>query len=309
MFIHKGYDGLELKSPVVTMGIFDGVHLGHRTLLDLVVKRAAEVNGDSVVITFNPHPRIVLEKNKSVLSFLSTIEEKITLLEKALIGHLIIIDFTLDFSRVGACEFIEEVLIKKIRTRHFIIGYDHHFGNRGQGDYNTLKSCSGEAGLKIEQVPGLFSGTNTISSSTIRDFLLKGRIEDASKLLGYNYCLKGKVIEGKKIGRKLGFPTANIYPEYKYKLIPASGVYAVEVHLDGRTFPGMLSIGSNPTVNNFTGTRSIEVNIFNFDREIYGREINIVFRHKMRDEIKFDDIEQLSRQMEIDRETALRLLD
>ncbi len=308
MVILNGYDDLNLKSPVVTIGIFDGVHRGHRSLLDLLVTRAKETNGDSVVITFHPHPRLVIQKNKKGLSFLSAIDEKIALLEEAKVSHLIIIEFTPLFSKIKACDFVEEILVKKIGTRHLIIGYDHHFGYRGEGDFDTIRGCPGSASFELEQVQGLQSGTDTISSSSIRDALLKGRVEEAARWLGYNYSLKGKVIEGKKIGRKLGFPTANIRAEYKYKLIPGNGVYAVEIEIDDKILPGMLSIGVNPTVNKTPRTRSVEVNIFNFDREIYGKEVKIIFRYRMRDEIKFDDTEQLSRQMQTDRQDAIRLL-
>lgn len=290
------------------MGIFDGVHRGHRSLIDLLVSRAEETNGESVVITFHPHPRLVLQKNKTGLSFLSSMDEKISLLDKASVAHLVIIEFTPRFSKIKACDFVENILVKKIRTRYLIIGYDHHFGFRGEGDYNTIRSCPDSVSFDVEQVQGLQSGTDTISSSSIREALLKGRVEEAASWLGYNYSLKGKVVRGKKIGRKIGFPTANIHPEYKYKLIPGNGVYAVEVQIDGRTLPGMLSIGVNPTINKIPITRSIEVNIFDFDKDIYGKELNIVFRNRMRDEIKFDDIEQLTRQMKDDRQNAMRLL-
>jgi riboflavin kinase/FMN adenylyltransferase len=308
MIIHKGYNDLKLNSPVVTMGIFDGVHRGHRVLIDYLVKSARDFKGESVVITFHPHPRLVLDKNKEGLSFLSSIEEKINLLEKAHVDHLIIIDFTRPFSRIRACDFIEEVLVKKIGTQHLVIGYDHHFGYRGEGNFKTINECAASMGFKVEQLHGLHTEEGAISSSLIRDSLLKGDIEKAARWLGYNYSLKGKVIEGRKIGREIGFPTANIKPDYFYKLIPGDGVYAVEVVTDNIRKPGMLSIGKNPTVNKTTENRTIEVHIFNFETDIYGKEIEVIFRYRLRDEIKFDTIKQLASQMELDKANTLKLL-
>lgn len=290
------------------MGIFDGVHLGHRSLLDYLVTRSGQVGGESVVITFHPHPRLVLEKNKKGLTFLSTMEEKIALLEKARIGHLIIIDFTSAFSKTEACDFVEKILVREIGTKHLIVGYDHHFGHHGEGDFNTIKECAVSMSFKVEQVQGLHSESGSISSSAIREALLKGNVEEAAGWLGYNYSFRGKVIEGRKIGRKLGFPTANINPDNRYKLIPADGVYAVEVKMDEKNMKGMLSIGRNPTVNKTAGRRSIEVNIFDFDEEIYNINVDIIFRFRLRDEIKFAGTIQLAHQMEVDRDNAMKLL-
>lgn len=309
MVIHRGYQGLDFRSPVVTMGIFDGVHQGHRSLLDILVKRARQTGGESVIVTFDPHPRLVLKNDKKGFSFLTDPDEKIALLRKALVDHLVIIEFTSQFSKIKAYDFVREILVKKIGVRHLIVGYDHHFGNTGDGDYSTIKECAVSMGFEVEQVEGLRSGGVAISSSSIRKALTDGCVEDAAKLLGYDYSLKGSVVEGKKIGRKLGFPTANINPDYRYKLIPGDGVYAVEIQLDNEIFYGMLSIGRNPTVNISSCERSIEVNIFDFDKEIYGKGITIFFRYRLRDEIKFENTGQLSRQMNIDMENARRLLE
>jgi riboflavin kinase/FMN adenylyltransferase len=308
MEIHEGYEGLDLRKPVVTLGIFDGVHRGHRVLLDTVVNRAKITEGDSAVITFDPHPRLIVEKNKAKLSFLSTMAEKKTLLEKAHIGHLIIIRFTQEFSRMRACDFVTDILAEKVKTRHLIMGHDHHFGYRGEGNFETVNECAASMGFVVEQVPGLRSREGAISSSLIRDSLLRGDLDNANKWLGYCYSIKGQVVAGKRIGRKLGFPTANIKPDYRYKLIPADGVYAVGIIVDGETKPGMLSIGTNPTVNRITGERSIEVNIFDFEKDIYGFEIEIIFRYRLRNEIRFDSVEQLAIQMEHDRAVAMKLL-
>jgi riboflavin kinase/FMN adenylyltransferase len=308
MLIHKGFENLNLISPVATLGIFDGVHRGHMALLDCLVKRAEEEGGESVVITFSPHPRIVLEQNKVNLTFLTTMDEKKVLLEKANIDHLVVIEFDLSFSKIPACDFIKAILVEKIGTKHLIIGYNHHFGRKGEGDFNTIKQCAEELKFRVEQVQGYHTEEGAISSSSIREALLKGEIDSANRWLGYFYSLTGTVIEGRKIGRTIGFPTANIKPDSQYKLIPANGVYAVNVMLDDNVFPGMLSIGSNPTVNTDISLRSIEVHILNFDKDIYGRKISVVFRKRLRDEKKFNNLEQLTEQMANDKQDTLKLL-
>jgi riboflavin kinase/FMN adenylyltransferase len=308
MVIHEGYENLNLIAPVATLGIFDGVHRGHMALLDCLVSRARETRGESVVITFSPHPRLVLEQNNLRLSFLTTMEEKKVLLKNANVDHLIIIEFTIEFSKIPACDFVKDILVEKIGTKHLIIGYDHHFGRKGEGDFNTIKQCSEELDFIVEQVQEYQTEEGAISSSSIREALLKGKVDDANKWLGYSYSVSGTVMEGRKIGRTIGFPTANIKPDSQYKLIPGNGVYAVEVHLDDNLYPGMLSIGSNPTVNTDNRFRSIEVHILNFDKDIYGGKISVSFRKKLRDEKKFDNLEQLTAQMGRDKLDTLQLL-
>jgi riboflavin kinase / FMN adenylyltransferase len=308
MIIHEGYENLNLIAPVATLGIFDGVHRGHMALLDSLVSRARSGNGESVVITFSPHPRLILEQNNKKLSFLTTMDEKVILLQKANVDHLIIIEFTTAFSTISACDFLKEILIEKIGTKHLIIGYDHHFGRHGEGDFNTIKECSKESEIIVEQVQGIHTEEGAISSSSIRNALLKGKLDEANSWLGYPYSLSGTVIEGRRIGRSIGYPTANIKPNSQYKLIPANGVYAVEVEVDEMRYMGMLSIGSNPTVNEDVSLRSIEVYILNFDNDIYRHNISVIFRKKLRDEKKFDNLLQLTEQMDLDRENTLRLL-
>jgi len=306
MIIHNGYENLVIVSPVVTLGIFDGVHRGHRVLIDCLINRAKETGGESVVITFSPHPRLVIEKDHLDLAFLTTLDEKKDLLDKAGIDHLVIIDFSSEFSRIPACDFVRDILAHRIGTKYLIVGYDHHFGRSAEGDFDTIKQCSELHDFKLEKVPGLQSEEGTISSTSIRDALIKGQLDDANRLLGYNYSLSGSVVEGKKLGRSLGFPTANIRTE-THKLIPANGVYAVEVKTVDGSFTGMLSIGTNPTINRENGIRSIEVNILNFDRDIYGNNITVIFRKRLRDEITFDSMDQLALQMALDRADTLKL--
>ncbi len=306
MIIHNGYEELKINSPVVTLGIFDGVHRGHRMLLDHLVGRARESGGSSVVVTLSPHPRLVLEKDHRNLTFLTTLEEKKELLEKSAIDHLVIIHFSTEFSRIPACDFVRDILVGKIGTKHLIVGYDHHFGRSGEGDYETIRQCSGMMDFRIERIEGLETTSGAISSTLIREALIAGRLDDANNMLGYNYLLSGKVVEGKKIGRSIGFPTANIRPE-NHKLIPANGVYAVEVLVERKMYAGMLSIGTNPTISS-NGLRSIEVNILNFGSDIYGKDVTVVFRKRLRDEKKFDTLSQLAAQMHIDKEETLKLI-
>lgn len=308
MVIHYGYENLKLRNPVVTMGIFDGVHKGHRALLDFLVLRARDLKRESVVLTFSPHPRLVLEQNPGNLSFLTSIEEKKILLAKANIDHLVIIEFNKVFSNISACDFVNDILVGKIGTKHLIIGYNHHFGRKGEGDLNTIKQCAESLDFIVEQVTAFKSEEVTISSSLIREALLTGKLDEANKWLGYFYSLKGNVIKGRQIGRSIGFPTANIEPDYPFKLIPSNGVYAVEVELDGKIFPGMMNIGTNPTVNDDNSARSIEVHILDFNQDIYDKEIIVIFRKRLRDEIKFKSTMQLTEQMKLDKEQTLQLL-
>lgn len=306
MIIHEGYDNLKIGSPVVTLGIFDGVHRGHRLLLDALVKKAHETGGESVVITFSPHPRLVLEQNHRDLTFLTTPGEKQELLRRAGIDHLVIMEFNSEFSSIPACDFVRDILVAKIGARYLIVGYDHHFGKSREGDYETIKQCSGLFDFRVEQIQGLRTGDGAISSTSIREALLTGRLDDANDLLGYNYSITGTIIEGRKIGRSIGFPTANIHPE-AFKLIPANGVYAAEVIIDKQSYPGMMSIGTNPTVNSASEFRSIEVNILNFERDIYGSGITVIMRKRLRDEKKFKNIDQLVAQMLLDKAETLKL--
>ncbi len=308
MIIHEGYENLNLVNPVVTLGIFDGVHRGHRTLLDRLVYKAQEAKGESVVITFFPHPRLVLDKNRVDHSILTTMEEKKVLLENAKVDHLVIIEFNKQFSRIQACDFIKEILVKKIGTKQLLLGYNHHFGRSGEGDFSTIKQCAESFDFLVEQVQGFHTEEGAISSTSIREALLKGKLDEANKLLGYSYSVTGTIVMGRQIGRSLGFPTANIIPDNKYKLIPGNGVYAVEILLDSIGYIGMLSIGSNPTVNNDIRTRSIEVHILNFDSDIYGKSISVIFRKRLRNEIKFDNTDQLTEQLKSDKQQVLHLL-
>jgi riboflavin kinase/FMN adenylyltransferase len=308
MLVHTNYETLEFIRPVVTLGVFDGVHRGHRILLEHVVNEARRRGGESAAVTFDPPPRLVLSQDHTGLSFLSTRDEKQKLIEAAGIEHLIIIPFTREISNLSAYDFVERILVGKIKVSHLVVGYDHHFGKGRQGDFKTIVRCGEKYGFGVEKMEEVKARQGIISSTVIREALLDGRLDDANDLLGYSYSLSGRVVSGRRLGRHLGFPTANIEPSDIYKLVPANGVYAVEVQLYGELFKGVMSIGFNPTVSNDRERRSIEVNIFDFDREIYGNEITVRFRYRLRDEKKFEDTVKLAEQMEADRQEAKRLL-
>lgn len=288
--------------------MFDGVHRGHRALLDSVIRKAKAIGGHSVVMTLDPHPRIVLSGGDSSLRFLTSLDEKSQLMDEAGIDKLVVLPFTRELSRMESCDFVKKYLVDKIGVKHLILGFDHHFGYRGYGDAVTVTECAGRFDFGVDRMEALKEGQEVISSTTIRSLLLEGSLERANHLLGYSYMLKGKVVEGKKIGRLLGFPTANISPDYSYKLIPADGVYAVEVILDSVKYNAMLYIGPRPTIERDKGRRTIEVNIFDFDDDIYGREITIKFRHRLRGDKKFRSREKLLAQIEKDKAESIRLL-
>jgi riboflavin kinase/FMN adenylyltransferase len=308
MVINNGYENLNFKHPVVTVGVFDGVHLGHRSLLNHVISVASKKGGESVIVTFDPHPRLILSDNTENLFFLTTMDEKKKLLAEFAVDNLVIIDFTKDLSNLDAEIFIRDILIKGIGLKHLIVGYDNHFGKSRHGNFRRIIKYASEYGFTTEQAEKVSSPEAIISSTNIREALLKGNLENANHWLGYDYSLTGIVVEGRKIGRSFGYPTANIKPTDKHKLIPAVGVYAVEALVNGERLPGMLSIGFNPTITTANGQRSIEVNIFNFDMNIYDQPITVIFRFRLRDERRFGNIEQLAEQMSLDKQKALKLL-
>ncbi len=310
MIIHKGYSDLHFKDPVITMGVFDGVHLGHRMLLSRVVKEAEKSGSDAVAVTFDPHPRIVLTGDHTHLRFLTDIEERIFLLNQTGIGHLVIIPFTHELSRMTAREYVETILCRHLGIRHLVTGFNHHFGRRHEGDSNTITECSTRMDFMVTREEALTVNGEVVSSSLIRKLLEEGEARKASAMLGYDYFLRGKVVSGKKIGRGLGFPTANIAPRFAYKLIPRSGVYAVEIMVEGDTewHAAMLNIGLRPTIKESDGSRTIEAHIINFDSDLYGKDVTVRFSERLRDEMKFSSIEELVAQLGRDRERTIALL-
>lgn len=307
MIITDGNSFPSLTGPFITVGVFDGVHLGHRALLDQLVLKASQAGRMSVVITFDPHPKLVLGGSKNNLAFLSTPEEKKELLGKSGIDHLVIIPFTMELASMEGRQFISEILVDRMGAGFLLVGYDNHFGKGRDTGFESISRHAARYGLETEQVKGLSGPDGVISSTTIRNALLDGRLDVANSCLGYSYSLTGTVVPGNRLGNSLGFPTANLKPPL-YKLVPADGVYAVEVNIDEKTYGGMLSIGMNPTVNNDRNKKTVEVHIFDFGGDLYGQAVTVVFRYRLRDERKFDNLEQLAAQMRLDKIESLRLL-
>ncbi len=299
------YDFKDVKNPVVTTGTFDGVHLGHQKIIARLKEVAGEEHGETVLLTFYPHPRMVLFPEDNELKLLSTQQEKIELLEMYGVDHLIIYPFTKEFSRLTSVEFVRNILVNQIKTNRLIIGYNHHFGRNREGSFEHLKEFGPLYGFDVEEIPARDIEHIEISSTKIRKALQTGDIKTASAFLGHSYSLSGKVREGLKLGRKIGYPTANIVVAEKYKLIPSDGVYAVKIKYNAELYNGMLSIGNNPTV--VGKGRSIEVNIFDFDSTIYDEELTIYFVDRLRNEVKFNNLEKLKEQLAMDKENSLRI--
>ena len=301
MNIYKNLDNIKINTPFVTVGTFDGVHLGHQYIFRQLIDEAKRHNGESVVITFWPHPRMVVNKSDKNISMINTIEEKIELIEKQGIDHFIILPFTKEFSQLSSKEFIDQYLHQLIGIKGLIVGYDHKFGKDRQGNFDDLKVCADKYGFKIKKNDALSVNNENISSTKIRNSLLEGRIEKANQYLSRKFTLPGKVTNGRKVGRGLGFPTANIKPDSTYKLIPKDGVYAVKVEIEGKIFIGMLNIGTRPTFDDGVLNRSIEVHIIEFRGDLYHKNIKLYFYKRIRDELKFESIEELVNQLNKDK--------
>lgn len=309
MKIHHSLDNFDARSPVVTIGTFDGLHKGHQVILERLKNLAAKIKGETVVFTFYPHPRVVTSPNEDSLRLLTTKDEKTDLFRKYGIDHLIIYPFDKAFASLTYTEFVEDILVKKIGTKCLVVGYDHKFGKNREGGFEYLKKCAKKYNFSIEKMDALTSGEGeNISSTKIRAALQEGDIKTANHYFGHEFTLHGTVVEGKQLGRKMGFPTANIESSDKHKIIPGYGVYAVKVEFDGKTFNGMLNIGTRPTFNKNADNRSIEVNIFDFSADIYGKKLTLCFVDKIREEKKFPGIESLIEQLKKDRESALKIL-
>ncbi len=294
-------------NPVVlTAGTFDGVHIGHQKILKRLKQVADEVGGETVLLTFDPHPRSVLQPD-SPMKMLSTLAEKQLLLERFGLDNLIIHPFTKAFSRTTSLEFVRDLLVNSLHVKKLVIGYDHHFGRNREGSFEHLKEFGPLYGFDVEEIQALDVDHVNVSSTKIRNALLGGDLGTASTYLSYDYTLTGTVMHGKRLGRSIGFPTANLDVTSHNKLIPGSGVYAVDCEVKGKPYHGMLNIGLNPTVNKDDQVR-VEVNIFDFNEDIYGKNIRVTFKHRIRDEQKFDTVEELRKQLETDRLAALHML-
>ncbi len=291
---------------VVTIGTFDGVHLGHQAILKRLVSEAKKNNGKSVLITFWPHPRFILNKDAEKLKLLTTFDEKAKLIFDLGVDYILKIAFTPEFSNLSADEFVSDILVNKVGTKQLFIGYDHHFGNNREGNIHFLKDNANKYGFAVNEISKQEIDHVGISSTKIRNTLNNGEIHLANSLLGRNYTLRGKVVDGNKQGRSIDFPTANIQIDEDYKLLPSDGAYAVKVNIKEEVYNGMLNIGFKPTVSGVN--RTIEAHLFNFDQDIYGTYISVEFVKALRKEKKFETIEDLKKQLFQDREDALKIL-
>lgn len=302
-------DFKRLENAVVTIGTFDGVHIGHQKILGRLKELAQQVGGETVILTFFPHPRMILHPEDASIKMLNTINEKSELLEKAGIDHLIITPFTRDFSNLSPQQYIEQVLVDQIGPGCIVIGYDHRFGKDRAGGLADLQQYGPQYGFSVEEIPEQDIQDVAVSSTRIRNALLQGDVTTANAFLAYPFHLTGKVIKGDQIGRSLGYPTANIFVEESYKLIPADGIYAVKGEIigePGKLINGMGYIGHRPTINGMT--RNIEVNLFGFNRDIYGRSLRLHFYEYIRGDIKFNSLDELKTQLGKDQETAMEML-
>ncbi|WNJ20422.1 bifunctional riboflavin kinase/FAD synthetase [Pontibacter sp. G13] len=301
------YRSLESYRPgahsVATIGTFDGLHIGHRTILERICQTAKEIDGESVLISFHPHPRLVLFPENNPLRLLHTLDEKIQMLDEIGIDKLLLIPFTREFSRIPSKVFIREILVETVKIDKIIIGYDHRFGKNRTGGIEELNRYKDAYQYEVEEISAQAIDDANVSSTKIRKALESGDVATANSYLGYTYSFGGTVIHGEKMGRKLGYPTANIQPHDPLKLIPANGVYLVQVEVDGGMHYGMLNIGNKPTVGEFE--RGYEVNILDFDQDIYDQPIRVKFLEYLRPEAKFDNLDQLIAAMHDDKAKSL----
>lgn len=297
----KIYQGLarpiSISNPIVTTGTFDGVHAGHHKIIERLKSLATEHDGETVLVTFNPHPRTVIFPDDNELRLLSTPEERIQLLEKAGIQHLVVVEFNRDFSRMGSEQWIQ-LLSNQLKMHTLVIGYDHHFGRNREGSIDQLRKFASEFNFNLEQIPAQDIDDIKVSSTKVRNALLQGDIKLANSFLTYPYAFTGVVVKGDQRGRTIGYPTANLMIQDKLKLIPSDGVYAIHAMVDNKMHQGMLNIGFRPTVDG--KKHAIEAHLFNLDRDLYGKTITVELMGRIRNEQKFNSIEELKKQLGID---------
>lgn len=293
----------KLDNAVATIGTFDGVHFGHQKIIKRLCELAKSTGGESVILTFFPHPRMIIDPENQDLKLINTVAEKIEILAELGVDHLIITPFTRDFSNLSPAEYIKNILVDTIGIKQLIVGYDHRFGKDRKGGMQELEMFSKQFDYQIEEIAKQDVDDVAVSSTKIRKALLNGEVALAASYLGYHFSLHGRVIKGDKIGRTIGFPTANIFLEETYKLIPSDGIYAVTVDMGSESYKGMAYIGQRPTINGMT--RNIEVNIFDFNKEIYGQYITMTFLEFLRHDVKFTGLEALKIQLQKDKEDTL----
>ncbi len=340
MQVHRDIEQLPpFKNAVITIGTFDGVHTGHQKIIAQLKKEAALINGETVIITFHPHPRKVVREGQSPVAILTTLNEKIALLEARGIDHLVVVPFNEVFAEQSAEGYIRDFLVGKFNPHTVIIGYDHRFGKERKGDYHLMEDYGQELSFIVKEIPAQVLNDVTVSSTRIREALLAGDVTTANNNLGYDYFFEGTVVEGNKLGRTLGYPTANIMIEDADKLVPGNGIYAVEVEFPvssfqfpvgdendasshfwppfrptragtdgGRRF-GMMSIGIRPTIEGIERVRTIEVNIFDFSEDIYGETLRVYLKKYLRPELKFNSLEELKEALAKDKEDTMKVLE
>lgn len=294
------------NKSIVTIGTFDGVHLGHRVVLRRMREIAKKTKGKSVLLTFSPHPRHVLHKDNQDMKLITTLQEKQDLINQAGLDNLVIHEFTKKFSRIKPVNFVRDILVEQLNVHTLVIGYDHHFGRNREGSIQELTTLADLYDFNIEKIDPQYFEDVTVSSSKIRKLIEKGEMVKAKQYLGYEFMLNGKVIKGNSLGKTINFPTANIVVENKWKILPADGVYAVKIVLEAKEYKGMMNIGQKPTVDG--NGISLEVNIFDFNQDIYGKGIEIRFVKRIRDERKFENLLGLKKQLLIDRNKARQIL-
>jgi riboflavin kinase / FMN adenylyltransferase len=306
--VFQNIDESHIANPVATIGIFDGVHQAHRSIINKLNNAARRVGGESVIVTLWPHPRIVLNGDNRPMKLINTLEEKIDLLDSAGVDNLVVLDFNKDFALTTFERFVQNILYDKLGIRHLVVGFNHQFGKNREGNFDRLKELSESLGFEIEQLEPVFYEGERISSSAIRKLLTEGLIEKANKFLGYGFFISGKVTVGNKLGRRIGFPTANIALPDPYKIIPGNGVYAVEVIHENRPYKGMMNIGYRPTIEALPKGVVLEVNLFDYSGDLYSKELKIIFHGKIREEQKFASLEALKEQISRDKMSALKIL-
>lgn len=307
MKIKTAADYKQIKSSVITIGTFDGVHIGHQQIIHRLVDTARKNDLQALVLTFFPHPRMVIQNDNNI-KLINTIDEKAEQLKQLGVDHLVVKEFTKSFSRLTALEYVRDVLVNKLKVKHIIVGYDHHFGRNRTADINELKEFGAFYDFEVTEIGPQQIDDVAVSSTKIRTAISEGNIPKANKFLGYNFMLTGTVIKGKGLGKTLDFPTANIQIEAAYKLIPKHGAYIVKSQINGAAVFGMMNIGKNPTVSNGNQTK-IEVHFFDFSANLYGGEIKIELLDHLRSEIKFPNIEALKTQLEKDKASAIHRID
>jgi len=301
--IKSAADYDQIKDSIVTIGTFDGVHLGHQKIINKLIGIANEERLQALVLTFFPHPRTIVQEDASI-KLINTIDEKAGLMKSYGVDHLVVKEFTKEFSRLTALEYVRDVLVNKLHVKHIIVGYDHHFGRNRTANINDLKEYGAFYGFKVTEIDAHEVGDVAVSSTKIRAALTKGDIITANHFLGYNFMLTGLVVKGQGLGKTIQFPTANLKIEESYKLIPKKGVYLVQSVIDAQLVYGMMNIGTNPTVSD-ADKISVEVFFFDFDQSIYGQVLIIQLLDRIRDEIKFPKIEDLKLQLESDSQKAI----